>query len=407
MKLPSNYAAERALLGICSMRPIHAGEIQEDRFHDPTYREIFHSIKSLAQEKKPTDLLAIQAHLESRGKLDGIGGVLELTSIITEGMALFGNFTYYYELLEEAAAYRRFVLAAQKAIKSAEKMSDPLTDLLSTINKDSQTQQVADLPDISKQITKLMDDLEEKVPKERFSTGLEPLDDYLYGGVERKEFIVFAAKTSKGKSIALGQLALEALHKEKKTAVFSLEMPDTSLLQRYLSNICDFQVRPLMEKKLNAHECSKLMRAAQELAEKKFFLFDGETSLDRILATAARIKQKEGLDLLVIDYLQRLDETEDTREMSIARNARLIKSFALNNNCVVASASQINDDGHLFASRAIGHEADILIFADDDCMKIVKNRRGAANVKIDTIRRGEVSKFVPKPPDVVKVSKHR
>lgn len=391
--LPSNETAEKAILSICSQHPHRTTDLKADRFFNPIHAEIFQILAKLFEESNPTDLLAFTAHVEGLGRLASLGGASYLTEVIGTVTGGDLDFEYYFEQLEKAYAYRQFILACKKSVVDAKHMEIPLEELVSNISRAGNIEVLDQEPKIKEQLNDLLNDLEATQVKERFSTGVRGLDSLIGGGIERQEFLVVAGDTGKGKSILLGQIAVMAVQSHKKVAFFSLEMSDTSVLQRFVSNIAGFNVRPISEGSLNIQQHKKLLSSISDLSKSSLYLFDRETNLDRILGIASKLLQKQGLDIMIIDYLQRIDEEGDNRESSIASSCRRIKSFAKNNNIVSVSASQINDNGLLFASRTIGHEADILVKIADDKLLVNKNRRGPQNVFCSVRRIGELARF--------------
>ena len=107
-----------------------------------------------------------------------------------------------------------------------------------------------------------------------------------------------------------------------------------------------------------------------------------------------RLTRLKKADVVMIDYLQLVENcAADNREQAMAEVARKLKNLALGCNCAVFTASQLNDDGKLRESRAIGHHADFVISMGDDVLKVIKNRRGPRDVSIPVILRAEIGRF--------------
>jgi replicative DNA helicase len=104
-------------------------------------------------------------------------------------------------------------------------------------------------------------------------------------------------------------------------------------------------------------------------------------------------------DLVVVDYVQLVSTTgkQESREQVVSSFARALKNLALDLNCCVLTASQLNDDGRLRESRAIGQHADnvLTIVADEDKpgFSIDKVRNGQARVFVPAQLHGKVSRF--------------
>jgi replicative DNA helicase len=86
----------------------------------------------------------------------------------------------------------------------------------------------------------------------------------------------------------------------------------------------------------------------------------------------------------------------DSREQAISELARRLKLTALKTNSVVLTASQLNEEGRLRESRAIGHHADAVINIRHDGSPIIvidKNRRGQRGATVPVVMRGDISRF--------------
>ena len=102
--------------------------------------------------------------------------------------------------------------------------------------------------------------------------------------------------------------------------------------------------------------------------------------------------------MIIVDYLQIVSMPKaDNREQAISELTRRLKLTALKSQSLVVTASQLNDDGKLRESRAIGHHADHALFIihekNNSSIVVEKNRRGARGVGFPVVMRGEISRF--------------
>jgi replicative DNA helicase len=94
------------------------------------------------------------------------------------------------------------------------------------------------------------------------------------------------------------------------------------------------------------------------------------------------------------DYVQFVENIgQDNREQALSDITRRLKNLALTSKVAVFTASQLNDDGKLRESRAIGQHADCALLIDGQFIKVAKNRRGPRNVSVPVNLRGEISRF--------------
>jgi replicative DNA helicase len=87
----------------------------------------------------------------------------------------------------------------------------------------------------------------------------------------------------------------------------------------------------------------------------------------------------------------------DNREQAISELARRLKLTSLKANCAVLTASQLNEEGRLRESRAIGHHADSVLAIrhteGSSLIAVDKNRRGQRGVTLPVTMRGDISRF--------------
>jgi replicative DNA helicase len=215
--------------------------------------------------------------------------------------------------------------------------------------------------------------------------------------------MVAAAETSGGKSILLGQFVLEALKAGKAVAVFSLEMPSKSILQRLAAAKIGKPILPLSEIKNHRNQRhipteGEITQAFSWLVKSRLTIRDDLHEVGEIIAEANRLAASGSADLIVVDYLQIVTMPKaDTREQAISELARRLKLTSTKAGAAIVTASQLNDDGKLRECRAIAHHSDhvvsILHGNGGSCIRIMKNRRGVRDISIRIKMRGEISRF--------------
>jgi replicative DNA helicase len=254
---------------------------------------------------------------------------------------------------------------------------------------------------INQHIVELVDDLENKNKLDTFKTGMVDLDLGFGGGFNRGEMVVVGAQTSGGKSILLYQIALEALLDNKSVAIFSLEMPCKSILRRMASNLIGKRIvnqGDFGDGTSFVASFKEISNALQALVKMPVTLRDDLSEVGEIDAEARRLSALGKADVIIVDYLQIVSMPKsDNREQAISELTRRLKLTALKSQSLVVTASQLNDDGKLRESRAIGHHADhvlsIVHEKSGSTIFVDKNRRGARGIGFQVMMRGEISRF--------------
>jgi replicative DNA helicase len=248
-------------------------------------------------------------------------------------------------------------------------------------------------------VLQVVDEMEGRVVKDSLTTGLLKLDRALKGGVHKGELITFASETGGGKSIELVQASVANLLEGKSVVFFSLEMSAQDILTRMACNMSGYEIRePEDYKNANQHELMKINSALLQLSKLPLEIVDDVDDLQNILSISRRFIGEKKADVIVIDYIQIVSfDKIESREGQISEITRQLKLLAQKNKVVVMTASQLNDDGRLRESRAIGMNSNQVVYIEHIKEKsrivVKKNRRGQKNYSFDIIMRGDISKL--------------
>jgi replicative DNA helicase len=372
---------------------------REEHFFHHANKRIFAAIAKCHAEGAKTDFWAVQAELERAGHLDEVGGPSELTEIV---MAMpVGDpevARWHFNALAKAAQYRKAHALATEAAEAFLRQDGSPAEIgarMAEIGAETQTRRQS----LAEQIGALVDDLERKERPSRFDTGISSIDS-LDAGFGPGDLLTIAAPTSGGKSILLLQIALKAAQAGKNVLVFSLEMPPKKILRRMLANMLGRPVKGVSE-----GLCEGDMRAIQggiiELQGLPLHIEPETRDMNGIEATAREFAAKGKCDLVIVDYIQLVHLRElgknETREQHVSEIVRRLKALALSLNIGAATASQLNDEGKLRESRAIGMHSDHvwIIRGDEDGEMLVmdKVRDGERGVAVPLVMQGQLSRF--------------
>jgi replicative DNA helicase len=207
-------------------------------------------------------------------------------------------------------------------------------------------------------------------------TGYTDLDE-ITGGLHDSELIILAARPSMGKTAFAMNIAEHAAVVEKKPVLFvSLEMSALELADRLLCSAARVNGHRLRNGTISNDDRRKLMEKATQISSCKLFVDDTPSrTMTEIAANARRLKRKDGLALIVIDYLQLIepDNPKDQRQEQVAKIARRLKILARELAVPVICLAQLNRQAevsrdnkprlsHLRESGAIEQDADVVMF---------------------------------------------
>ena len=337
---------------------------------------------------------------------------------ITSSYSGKSHWESYLPSLKTAKATRVAYRAAQEAMHAIEQgqCPDELAEILrdggetTMLTMESKTAWKSGMESTLEFVTEFEDLRKDQTPG--IITGIEELDS-MTGGMRPGELWVVCGETSAGKSVAALQFGASAIQHGKQVALFSLEMGAGENVARIISNTYDIHfgtLRNPREKRfdsdtgkwvgLTTRDVNRIKTATSKMKDSSLRIVDeGGLTIERIEAICSEMVEREPLDLIIIDYVQLVGTTRKgfaTHEelgWLVGRMKQLAKKF----HCPVVTASQLNDDGKLAQSRAIGHHADVVLRIEGEKgLHFLKNRNGQRFVHVNVELDGTKQRFAPK-----------
>jgi replicative DNA helicase len=207
------------------------------------------------------------------------------------------------------------------------------------------------------------------------TTGYLQLDQ-MTTGLGKGERVIVAGRPSMGKTTFCNCIVDHVGVKEKKAVVyFSLEVSRQHLVRNMLCSRARVELQRVRRGDLANEDIQKLTEAADQLMEAPIFIDDSSaTTVIQMRAKARRIKQRSGLSLVVVDYLQLMETgTAENRQQEIAQISRSLKAMARELEVPVIAISQLNRGvdsrenrtprmSDLRESGALEQDADLILF---------------------------------------------
>jgi len=210
--------------------------------------------------------------------------------------------------------------------------------------------------------------------------------------MQRGNMIVIAGEAKSGKTALAVTVMIHALLQQGlRCAMVSLEMTAEEITQRMISsigrqNLLVVTTPPTEDQLLRIGRASSALISCLGRIE----LVTDVYELHPILAACRQMHKEKPLDLIILDYIQLIDASgqrkSETRQEAVAQVSRSAKRLAAELNCVIIGLSQLNDDGKLRESRAIGQDANAIIAvepikdSDGRVLRVVAQRSGASGV---------------------------
>lgn len=367
---PHSEEAEQGVIGCCLTVPMQCvPEAQivirsNDYFYDLRHQTIWESINAL--ELREMDFISVVGHLKKRKLLDEVGGVAYLNAC-QDAVPSTANLPTYLSEMEEGFVLRRAIQVCSDITARIYSHSGSMVEFLDSAEREilsiRPNQRLS--TGIKSLVNEAINKLEERINSggkiTGHTTGLHDLDR-LTDGVHGGEMIVVAGYTSTGKTALSVSIATTNALVGVPVAIFTAEMLPVQIVVRQLCSTARANAKRLVES-----DCAALTSAAGKISNAPIHIepANGMTA-GQVLATARRLKQKHGIKVVVVDYIQLLSGTGDNREQQISSISKAMKAMALELDCAVFALSQLTDDGKLRESRAIGHDADSVWKLEND-----------------------------------------
>lgn len=168
------------------------------------------------------------------------------------------------------------------------------------------------------------------------------------------------------------QLAENIAEKGKEVAYVSLEMSEEQIIQKIISKITRINSRKIRNGDLDEKQLIEISEACAKISELPISILTKTNTIQQIEIEARRMKNRNELDLLVIDYLQLLRNTGNfkSREQEVANISRTLKLLSLELNIPVIALCQLNRNASkneptladIRESGALEQDADNVIF---------------------------------------------
>src|ERR687888_2111850 len=415
---PQNLEAEQSVLGavLLSDTALPALIIDERLHPEDFYREahgiVFAAMLELHTRGEPVDALTLVEHLKQAGKLEEAGGRAAI-DLLASSVPAVGHVRQYARIVRENAMLRRLLRASyeiQARVHAHEAPPRELVDIaersiLEVAHEDSRKdfRAINDVLDV--EITKLEQLSQEGKSITGTASGFDDLD-VITGGFQPGNLIVLAARPAMGKSALMANFAENAaLQSNQAVALFSLEMSEGELAQRFIASQASIKGDDLRKGKVPQSRWAKILQASNRLAESGLYVDDSsDLSVLDVRAKSRRLAQQhaDGLGLILIDYLQlmRAAGHVENRVEQIGQISRGLKTLARELDVPVVALSQLNrsveqrTDKHpvlsdLRESGSIEQDADLVMFIyRDEYYDKESEREGIADLIIAKHRNG-------------------
>lgn len=350
---PHSKTAEQALLAGLIRRPEAIDDLVgfgPDSFYFSSHAVIFGAIVSLRQSRQPVDLSTVYEHLNSTRRLEEAGGTKYLGEVI-DCDPTGANVEYNARIVQDRAVLRRLIYISQTAIRDAYDAVCPADEIVDGVARQLSEAQGGT---VDRHPAKSMSDVLSSVARRidqracgdtvAVKTGFFELDSMM-GGLHAGELVCLAARPGVGKSVFAQQVSRVVASEGNRVLFVALEMEAVEVGQRLVvgeSRVPNYRVK---NGKISADDAIAIASSIDRLG-KLPIRWDDEPGLTvkKISIKAKALAKREGLDFLVVDYLQLLlpDNPRLPRFEQVGQMSRGLKMLARELQIPILILAQLN-----------------------------------------------------------------
>jgi replicative DNA helicase len=421
---PHNLEAEKSVLGavLLDERHLHSLLVEEQLRPEHFFREqhgaVFGAMLELYESDRKIDHLTVAETLRQLGKLDEVGGP-EAIDELAGWVPAAGHAREYGRIVRDNAQMRALLSASYEIQASVLAREAPARDLVERAERsmlevahDDRQKKVRTIADILHEETDKLHRLSvSKTALTGTPSGFKDLDEKT-GGFQPGNLVIIAARPSMGKSALVCNMAENAALDGHAVALFSLEMSESELAQRFVASQAKIKGDDLRRGRVPEARWPKILEACGRLSTAPLYVDDSsDTGVLEVRAKARRLHHQieGGLGLIIVDYLQlmRHEGRVESRVEQVGQISRGLKGLARELEVPVIALSQLSRAveqrggdkkpvlSDLRESGAIEQDADLVCFIyREEYYDKESERPGEADIIIAKHRNGPVGDIV-------------
>ncbi|MBN9151903.1 MAG: replicative DNA helicase [Cryobacterium sp.] len=353
---PHDLLAEQSAIGGMLLSKDAVADVIETvraaDFYIPKHELIFDAILSLYSHGEPTDVIAVTDELTKTGELSRAGGA-EYLHTLTGLVPTAANAGFYANIVAEKAVLRRLVEAGTRIVQMGYASEGEVVDLVN--NAQAEIYGVTggvdseDFVPLTTAVETAIDEIEAAKGRGGLMTGIPTgfaeLDE-LTNGLHPGQLIIVAARPALGKStLALDFARAASIQNDLPSIVFSLEMGRSEIAMRLLSAEASVPLQNMRKGTVDSRDWTTIAHTRGRINDAPLYLDDSPNmTLVEIRAKCRRLKQRVGLKMVIIDYLQLMTSGKrvESRQQEVSEFSRALKLLAKELQVPVVALSQLN-----------------------------------------------------------------
>ena len=395
---PQATEIERAVLGalmidkdaytvVCEM-------LYPESFYEPRNQKVYTAIRDLEMKEQPVDVWTVTEQLAKQGDLEDVGGPVYITELSSR-VASSANIEYHARIIAQKFLARQLISYASfietKAFDETIDIDDLMQEAEGSLFELSQKNMKKDYTQIDPVIKTAIDVITKAAGNKDGLTGVasgyHKLDD-ITSGWQPSDLIIVAGRPAMGKtSFALSMAKNIAAEYQVPMAFFSLEMSNTQLVNRLISNVCEIQGSKILNGQLRPDEWERLDKQVNNLLGAPLYIDDTPgLSVFELSRSLKSLAKELDIPIIALSQLNRGVESREGLEGKRPQLSDLRESGAIEQDADMVLFVHRPEYYHIYQDdngRDLHGMAQIII---------AKHRKGATGDVLLTFR-GEFTRF--------------
>ena len=348
---------EKALLGTLLRNPDAMDEaegLEASLFTMGVHRDIFHAMLNLHSDGKTLDYGLVRAELRKSKSITG-SDLAYLVDVEADGALATRALQTYIAILAEKRKLRELRALgddlATRAMDQVDQASEIAADGSYALDVLLAETPRLEMPRLDEQSARAWQELEDHssgAAKHYFSYGIDQLDA-LVGGLTKGEMTILGGRPGQGKSSGGNQLI--ARHCPGGTGIYlaSPEMKASQNLRRLwagVSGVPFYKIR--RPERMTSAEKQRVHEASVVVAQWPLYMDESENvTVDDICLRAKAAKRKHGVEIVIVDYLQKLRFSSDSKSrfQEVGDAAKKLSNLAKKEDLAVLVLSSLTENG--------------------------------------------------------------
>jgi replicative DNA helicase len=414
-KLPYNLDAEQSVIGSMIMDRDAIVDVSDiltkDDFYSAQNGILYENMLELFKEGMAVDLVTLSNRLKEKNIPEDVAGMNYIADVIA-AVPTSANAKHYAKIVADKSILRKMIKMCEEVEKDCYLDTDDVDNLLESAESGvykivQQRNGGNDFTPIDSIVLNVIDQIEAASKQNSRVTGVPTgfIDlDNMLTGLHGSELILVAARPAMGKTAFVLNIAHHVAVKKKiPVAIFSLEMSKEQLVTRMIALDSLVNSQKIQTGQLVDDEWDKIMESTDSIGDAPIYVDDNSAiSVADLRSKCRKLKQNNGLGLIIIDYLQLMSTNKhvESRQQFISDTSRALKVLARELDVPVIALSQLNravdsrpDHKPVLAdlreSGAIEQDADVVMFIyRDDYYNPDTEKKGIAEIIIAKQRKG-------------------